>query len=134
MATTAPSDIAPSPVPLRREVSPHHAYELTVLDNGVTLHAFETLGESAQPHDAALFFTPQQVVELRCDLAAALLRLEPPQFRGVTSSVGRAATEAFRAAFAAMDKVPGAEADEIYRAVVDHVRASRPWVLREVGL
>lgn len=131
MATTA-SAAPPQPLIRRELAGPTYFYELTqVGNNGLTMHVSEDV------HDVAVFLTPQQIVEMRADLAMALLRITPPVAApNVRSEAGRHVAELVRRAFMALvelDKVSGAEVDELYRAVVAHVRSARPYVLREVG-
>jgi hypothetical protein len=123
----------PALEPIRREVSPQSAHELSETDSGaVTLHVFE-----GQAHDAAIPLTPAKIVELRADLAVMLLRVQPAIVAThVRSEAGRQAAELVRRAFVApveLDKVSANDSDEIYRAIVAHVRSVRPYILREVG-
>jgi hypothetical protein len=121
----------PTLEPIRREVSPQSAYELSETEGrGIALHAFEAT------HDACLFLTPAKIVELRADLAVMLLRVQPAIVAPhVRSEAGRQAAEYVRRAFVALvelDKVSANDSDEIYRAVIQHIRSIRGYLLREL--
>lgn len=136
--TAAPAITPPAePQPLRRELSAHHSYELTLVPaTGATLHLFESLGTRSESHDAAAFLTPQQIVELRADLASLLIVLQPIAMPKLRSEAGRSAAEMLRRSLIALvelEKVSGHEVEELYRALVAHIRSAKPYALQAVA-
>lgn len=129
MATASAPPTKPHRVELASE---RHAYELTIQPlNGITLRLEEA------EHDAAVFLTADQAQQLRADLAAALQKLTPADPSGaIRSEAGCRVLEDVRRLFVALvehDKLSASETDEVCRAIVQHVRSWRPYVLREVA-
>lgn len=120
-----------TPPPVRVQVTDLTAYEITLIaPTGVTLRLEET------QHDAAVFLDPQQLAQLRADLATAMLGLDPHvPLPGIRSPAGHAVLQHFREGFLALielDKANAFEVDEIFRAIVAHVRSARPFTLLAV--
>lgn len=135
MATNIEPTETTALVARRETVGPNHAYEVSISESrlGAWLHLFES------GHDAALHLAPGELVELRADIATALLRLGhgvTPSASGVRSVAGVSIVEHLRQVFAALvelDKLHPAEVDAIAALIVGHVRSWRPFVLREVS-
>lgn len=127
----ASSAASAEPQPHRIALNEHHSYELTVvIPSGATLHLFE------QAHDAAVFLTRLDIVQLRADLASLLLVLGPvdaPQ-PGIHSVEAKLIVEHVRQVFMALvelDKVRPGEVDAVAAVIVQHLRSWRPFALRE---
>lgn len=122
---------APSPQPVRATLGVDGAaYELSTTNDLVGLRLYDVTGD-----DALVHMTPEQVHQLRADLAATLQQLAPKDTPpGIRSEAGRRVLEDLRRVFMALvehDKLSGTEVDELARMVVQHVRSWRPYVLRD---
>lgn len=122
---------APPPEHHRAELDATHAYELTAVPPGIALRLEE------RDRDAVVQLTSEQAQQLRADLASALQQLAPAEpAAGIRSEAGRRVLEDVRRVFVALvehDKLSANETDEVCRAIVQHVRSWRPYVLREVA-
>jgi hypothetical protein len=132
----APSTAPLDGLPTRRiEIDATHSYELTLFrPSGVLLHIEE------RGHDAAIQLTPLRIVELRAELATALVALGHGMptvgVATVRSPAALAIVEHLRHAFEALvelDKHAPAEVDAIAALTIGHVRSWRPFVLQELA-
>ena len=117
------------PRPRRITIDERRFYELTVFDPlGVALYISEA------NHDATLQLTPLQIVELRAELASALIVLGhgAPQTPGLHSAEAMAIARQLSDVFLALvelDKRHPDEVDALCTTVVSHLRSWRPFVL-----
>jgi hypothetical protein len=101
-------------------------YELTLSGDHALLYVVE--GQT----DVAIPLAPQQIVELRAELAAALLALGPPKLPDTKDPGAHAAAVTFAAGFkqlVELDKVDPAEVDRIVLHIISHVRSWRSHLL-----
>lgn len=119
------------PLTKRIALDREHTLEVTRTDTGDIL-----LYTADETRDVALILSTSAAGELHAELAR-LLRSAPSDSRpGIRSEQGRRILEHFRAALIALgehDKTSGHEGDEIARALIEHIKSSRAYVLREVA-
>ncbi len=115
-----------TPKPRRIAIDERRFYELTVFDPlGVALYVSEV------GHDATLQLTPQQIVELRGELATALLKLGHAPSLSMSEDAA-AAMEHFRRGFQLLvevDKRSPAEVDLVIGSTLSTIRNWRPQAL-----